>query len=377
MARALRGVARGGPSAFCSSVNESWQTIRNSNARWYGKINGVAHPVHASIFARVAGRFISQKELFATEVLSAILDEEPARRAVLDFCRGIADSIPADLDFRPQVSSDSGRPDVVGTADGERVIVIEGKFDAPLTDNQPCAYVDSLREDGLLLFVVSERRVDHIWRQVCARCGIKVADASARQARFRGRHIAITTWNSLLENARAGLQGDPVAEDIPQLLEFARGCDMAAFVPFSTEELSSQRSPAVLLQTIHVAEPALRAAADEGHCKLDALSREPDSYGRYLTVGDTKAWMGYWLTPWALYGVSPLWFQVLGRPVEKGLREAIAARLPEFNPGITSPLHTTGYGIAFPLAMKVNADTQIVIAALVEKLRLIARVCRR
>ena len=168
---------------------------------------GSGNSVHVSIFADIADRFISQKELFATEVLSAVLQEPEPRGAVLDFCRGIAGSIPADVYFRSQVPGDSGCPDVVGFDDSQPVLLIEGKFDASLTDHQPRGYFELLREGGLLLFVVLEKRADHVWREVCARCRINAVTGAGRQATVSGRHIAVTTWNSLLENARAASQG--------------------------------------------------------------------------------------------------------------------------------------------------------------------------
>jgi len=51
-----------------------------------------------------------------------------------------------------------------------------------------------------------------------------------------------------------------------------------------------------------------------------------------LTVKDVEAWMGYWLAPWAVHGVSPLWFQLLGRPIEKRLEAGIVRSLPDLNP---------------------------------------------
>ena len=227
------------------------------------------------IFAGVARCFISEKEVFATDVLSAILQSDPeVRRVVLNFCRDIAGSIPADLDFLSQVSDDNGRPDIVGSANGRRALVIEGKFDAPLTDMQPLGYIDSLPEGGLLLFLVSERRADFVWRELCRKFEIEAAAGVAKRAVVAGRHIALTTWHSLLEHTLSELLARPVAEDIRQLLEFTRGCDMAAFVPFSSEEICNSRLPVILLQTMHVAESALRVAAEKEVCKL---RRRPSS----------------------------------------------------------------------------------------------------
>jgi len=105
----------------------------------------------SSVLAFLATRFATHPENLATEALNFILvNSSNARDALLDICQRLGHLGKEDLVFTVQVTNGNGsRPDLVGRAiDGSSPIVIEAKFWAGLTDNQPKAYLDVLPENG-------------------------------------------------------------------------------------------------------------------------------------------------------------------------------------------------------------------------------------
>lgn len=107
-----------------------------------------------SLFAHLALQFGSQPENLATEALGYVLQHsETARAAVRDLVRGLGSTIDDDLTYATQSSGeDLARPDLVGrSSTGAEPLLIEVKFWAGLTENQPVAYLARLPAGGTLL----------------------------------------------------------------------------------------------------------------------------------------------------------------------------------------------------------------------------------
>jgi hypothetical protein len=114
-------------------------------------------------------RLTTQVEDLATEALGYVLSRSDAARTALkrhvDRC-GV--TLPEQLSYLTQsVGEHEERPDVVGqTADGVERLLIEAKFWAGLTENQPVGYLNRLPTGGVLLFVVPEKRLHSCWSEL-------------------------------------------------------------------------------------------------------------------------------------------------------------------------------------------------------------------
>ncbi len=101
----------------------------------------------SSLFAHLALQFGSHPENLATEALGYVLqNSETARAAVRDLLRGFGSTIDDELTYATQSSGEhDARPDLVGrNATGAEPLLIEVKFWAGLTQNQPVAYLQRL-----------------------------------------------------------------------------------------------------------------------------------------------------------------------------------------------------------------------------------------
>ena len=100
-----------------------------------------------SLLSHVAFHFPGQENL-ATESLVYIVGQSPvAKGALLNFIdHHLGLKLPETVVFRLHGSGPDGSiPDIIGTtSDGKRVVIIEVKFWAGLTDNQPLSYLKQL-----------------------------------------------------------------------------------------------------------------------------------------------------------------------------------------------------------------------------------------
>ena len=105
-----------------------------------------------SLLAHIASNFISEYENVANSSIAYLLNEYPASQEVLKSILGI-ENVPTY--FVTEMSTDSnGRPDVTGLdGNGGKSVIIEGKFWANLTDNQPNNYLKEITDEGKILFL--------------------------------------------------------------------------------------------------------------------------------------------------------------------------------------------------------------------------------
>ena len=107
-------------------------------------------------------------EAIASQGLSYLLESSDEVRIALADVAGLSDfwnvnNISAKhVEYHAEsVNREEGkrdRVDIEGIYDDKPVVMIEAKFGAPLTSNQPCEYLNRLDENGVLLFVCLEGR---------------------------------------------------------------------------------------------------------------------------------------------------------------------------------------------------------------------------
>ena len=131
-----------------------------------------------TLFAHIAPRLTDRIEDVAVEALGHILSNSEAARSALEETVGLGGAIVGPIDrVQTQVTGEEGaRPDLVGFDDkGTKRVLIEAKFWAGLTPNQPNQYLKQLPRGrpAALLFVAPARRIPMLWPKLLA-CGRKV-----------------------------------------------------------------------------------------------------------------------------------------------------------------------------------------------------------
>ena len=299
-------------------------------------------PKQTTLLAHLIPKF-AHPENVAVDALGHILTQSPAARAALgDLLRdGGADVGPIARVTTQAAGEDLERPDLAAFDDrgGERVL-IEAKFWAGLTENQPVAYLERLPGDeqpAALLFVAPEAQRESLWAQLRDR--VQQADslewrdatdgsALPRADVGRGRQLLLTSWKALLNRmaSRAIDARETDAElDIRQLRGLADRMDEEAFLPLRSEELGPE-VPRRLPGLQRLVDEALRRMAGSGFAEeIEGARASAVSHGRYVTIGGARAWFGILYPAWASLRATPLWLQLLAR-ADRGMPIEVARR---------------------------------------------------
>lgn len=335
-----------------------------------------------TVFGHLASRFSSSPENLATEALNFVLGRShTARRALLQYLGHLGPTLPPDLVFLTQAGGeDTAIPDLVGIdADGDQVLVVESKFWAGLTDNQPVAYLHRLPpgKAGVLIFLAPDRRLAMLGPELVRRCreaGIRLEyDGSRREllvAAIGDRHyLALASWRSVLTVIQRALETEgehDVAADVRQLQGLCEQMDEDAFLPVRSEELTSTIGTR-LVQFNGLIDDVTAHLVERGLASVQGLRAAAGSawYGRYLMLLGTPCLLKVDCRLWATQRVTPLWLSVYGPDWEYShtIHEALRPLELEDPPRLLRQ----DKALLVPLYIVTGAERDEVIANLVQQ----------
>jgi len=299
------------------------------------------------VLGHLARRFAVSEENIATEALTWLLKSPAARSALIGLARTTGTALPDDLTFIGQVGNpETGRPDIVGTdSQGRERLVIEAKFAAGLTPQQPNGYLERLDAGGVLLVVAPNARRASLWVELLRAVPGVVAPAPStvptkgllRLAINPTTTLALVDWRSLVGRVLDALSasGDAaLARDAEQLLDLTEVMDDDTFVEVGPGDLT-QRTGTQVAQLHLLIDPTYRTiVADPASLAKPYSSRTSHGrifYGWYLRSKATGKvlWFGFLPRAWGSHGLSPLWIQV--KVSESWSRQRLAEALSFLN----------------------------------------------
>jgi hypothetical protein len=281
-----------------------------------------------TLFGHLATRFAPSPENIAIEALGFILARSTAARRAFT---GIASTggvlLPLDLEFATQAADDDlARPDIEAySPDGKRHCVIECKFWAGLTSNQPLTYAARLTGDlpGVLVFIVPSARLGSLFAELVKRLrdgGLEVGKRRESQQEVWhtsfgvGHSLVVSSWRAVLTSIQREMemahQSDRI-EDVRQLVGLCERMDTEAFIPFRSDELTSLEAPRRYLQFGQLALDIGQALLDSGLCDRKGLTAaHGHGYsGRFLRAGQIVFFISFDCWAWATHKLSPLWLR--------------------------------------------------------------------
>lgn len=348
-----------------------------------------------TLLARLAPMFGPQTENLAVEALGHILSgSEAARSALSELLQAGGAGVGQVVRVRTQDAGEDGaRPDLVGSdQDDEDRVLIEAKFWAGLTANQPGGYLERLEsapQPSALLFVAPARRLDSLWPELCrlaelaSDVGLDSDAEGLQSARIGdGPYLMLTSWRTLLGRmaAKVSAAADSHTEiDIRQLQGLAEQQDSEAFLPLRREELSPELPRRVIDFTGIVDDAVTRVRKTEWVSTKRANKRRrmvgmATSYGIWLTFpraetefGKFSSYFGVDYGCWARYRATPLWLNFWNPPAD--LRRTLEPLRDRNPPEIIG----TGKRLRIPIELPVGKERGEVLDAVVERLLAIAR----
>ena len=285
-------------------------------------------PNKRTLFGALSSRFAPQTENLATEALDFVLESRVAAGALLDFLAQTgASAIRQIVAFETQTGSqDGGTPDLIGyDSSSTPRIIIENKFWAGLTENQPVTYFERfVPDDGLLLFIVPGKRQQVIWAELLYRmrsAGVALDEPHVGELIFarapRGRVLAVTSWSTVLNVMNTALDAVNERDDVANLDQLRGLCeemDAQAFLPLRADELTDQSTALRMINFANLVRNISDAACSGGIADRNNLkpAHSWDATGRYLRIGGYGCWFGIKLDLWRRYGITPIWISVEG-----------------------------------------------------------------
>lgn len=384
--RGGREVVHGAGSGLVHQCASDWRRCHDG----YDLTGGILGTMNETLFAHLATRFGPPPENLATEALGYILRRSAlARDAVRDLLRGVGVVVPSSLIYRNQVAGgDEAQPDLVGFDDqGNQRLIIEAKFWAGLTSHQPVTYLDRLPHDGgALVFVVPAARITLIWGELLRRCldaklSVQESQTSIPDVRQGalgdGRKLALVSWRALLDPIGFRLEAADdrrTREDLVQLRGLCERMDAEAFLPVTSEELTTQIYRRVI-EFGRLVDEVCTALAHRGIANMKGLrATAGNGYsGRYLRLRGVGCFLVCDIRKWMKFAPTPLWLSVYG--VKWDASDLAATRRALAPLESATPPRVFMAGDGFPtvaLQVPVGAERDIVVKSLLDQVIVVA-----
>ena len=333
-----------------------------------------------TLLAYLSPWFTRRTEDIAVEALGYILNKSAASRDALDDVvrTGVRNVNPVTKVRTQAIGRDGSRPDLVGVDESntERLL-IEAKFWADLTPNQPVTYIDRLPVDGpaVLLFVAPDERIGTLWRELRRRMeadGKRLieVDSERKCSNLEGtqQHMMLVSWTGLLDriSARASDAQEPDIEaDIRQLRGLAEFADTKGFKPIreSGEDFGPDSRRMHELRLLIDSATDRGVAAEWASTKGLNRARRSYGYGRYIRLAGTDVWFGVNTDRWTHGGQTPLWLDFL-RPSGATMDE------------IGAKLQVAVDGRWVPIILKTDVEHSELLDDVVSKLKATAEVIK-
>ncbi len=333
----------------------------------------------SSLLAHLATLFPGfPAENLATEALAYIVNKRTSfREAFTDqFVSDPNSSRPTR--YITQAAGDGlARPDIIGQTDGiDEQIIIEAKFKAPLTKNQPVAYFRRLPDhpNATLAFLVPESRVASLWRELEARFNMEEVDLSpvqrmsdgCWQASFDdGRRFLVVSWRHVL--AALATHADEIADnetasDIAQLSGLAERMDREAFMPFRPEELTDHHVDRRRQDFGDLAKCIAKQLIANGYSPKESSGGRLSAttgpkIGHYVQLAGAVGAVIFDPEAWAKHKTSPIWLRFEDDP--KGNLELARKRLGDS--GKENSADVQGKTVWLPIPLLPAVERQQVI----------------
>ena len=341
-----------------------------------------------SLLAHLAWMLSSRHEDVAVEALGYILKSATARKVLEYLVKSGGTNTGEISSVRTQVGGEDGtRPDLVGfDENSNECLIIEAKFWAGLTGNQPTADLKRLPSEKALLFVVPVSRIETLWAELRHLAGIygsisifmsstEFKSATVSRADFGTKYLMLISWQDLLNHLENADDLDMI-DEIRQLQGFVNRIDESGFPPLRIEELGPE-FPRRLRGLRQLVNDATNRSVERQYADIAGLRITPRyrGYGRYLRIAGAGVWFGVDSVRWAKgsYPDTPIWL------IFEQWKADSSIRLDQTRKALESLEHSDPkecYGevveVVVPIPLPVGIDYESVLESVVGRIKRIA-----
>jgi hypothetical protein len=277
----------------------------------YSKIEGSPEDLATESLLYIINNSVKAKEVFISYIYNLINSIEPQ----------------PELYFKTQQSGiDLTRPDMVSVNKRqEEVIIIESKFWAGLTENQPIAYLKRLADSNyqgkkILLFICPDKRIVSLWSELQRKCNEEYNFLDDKYSEDYYLNISsdlaitITSWNKIINVVKQELivnNLDVLLSDINQLNGLCSRMDEEAFLPLKEQDLGVD-----IPKRIYGYYTLIDKICDKLKYKANVSTAGLKSngfyggYRKYMMINDFSVSLEFNLKYWIEKAETPIWIGI-------------------------------------------------------------------
>jgi len=274
----------------------------------------------ASLLGQFFSRIKGSQEDIASIGLAYILNSSKfARKVLQEFILDKSNMNIGEVNYITQsIGGKLERPDISGIdTEGNEKLIIEAKFWASLTKNQPIEYLNRLHDSSVLLFICPKLREVALFNELKFRLendGLIIKTLENKIQLSNNKSIIITNWIFLLNYFKDTLNDNNeklIISDIDQLIGFCEIIDDSSFLPINEIELSPSIAKRInsfydLCDKIYDKLLAINNFNPAGY-KATALRY---GYVRYFSINNFGMAFSINMKFWEKYYNTPFWFYV-------------------------------------------------------------------
>ena len=279
-----------------------------------------------SLLGQFYNRIKGSQEDVASESLTYILKKSVrTRQAINQIINQNTGLKFTDLHYQTQKTGVKlEKPDISGTdKNGKEVLLIEAKFWASLTDNQPNGYLDRLSENTLLMFLAPTLRVraiyDEVLRRVKENNSIEIkTDIENFKIKINqsNKYIIIKSWNEILNLIKSELlqeNNQNLVSDIDQIIGFCDTIDNNSFQPIIDTDLSPSIAKKInsYYDIVDKVVDEIKNRNKNASTKGLHKAKSKYAYRRYFSIGNNGFGLGFETQLWAEYADTPFWISIV------------------------------------------------------------------
>ena len=283
-----------------------------------------------SLLGEIGLKFVKQTENLASESLNYILGKSPNTLKGFNNLIRNFDKRLTEVRYTTQVynQDDNAIPDLIGFNNENRpTVIIEAKFWAGLTKNQPVTYLKRLPEKtpAVLVFLIPEKRTSEVWSEIKSRMiesSISFEElnnsSSKRLCRLNQYHsLGIISWKETVDSLKSKLDNSSessVISDINQLEGLCERIDSISFIPLSDGEITSTKARRNI-DYCDLVDEIVDFGKEKKKFKTKGLNKGAKKYiyHRYFQTGDWNCKLSFDNYNWYNYSNTPIWLEVYGK----------------------------------------------------------------
>ena len=329
-------------------------------------------------FTRING---SQEDIASEGMVYVLQSSKYARDSICKLINSYTGFDFQDINYITQfIGEKKERPDISGiNKNGSEVIIMEAKFWASLTENQPVEYLNRLKPNSVLIFICPSLRIISLNNEIQVKLKESKTNFINKGNAFfieEKKHIIIFDWKIILENIKDTLVNHNervLISDIDQIIGFCEIIDNYSFLPIMNCDLSPS-IPKRINSYCDLLDKIVEKLKSNIEYIIKGSRATPQKYGYTIYFSTERYGLALEINMkmWELYADTPFWYTVKYGGNTWDQPQELKIRLKEISLKYGFNIYqNTNNDLSIAIYPKTNEVEDIVINDIVNKIMMI------